>query len=221
MGRYTAVLVEPRQHRAIEFCIRNLIENLDSDWDVLVLHGNLSAEYVRDVVSKFPEHAARISMTNLGVDNLVSAEYSQLLASKAFYHLIPTEVFLITQTDAMINPNNKDAIHAFLDYDYVGAPWNKPELTELFGKVGNGGFSLRRKSATLKVISTEPYRFGCHEDFYFSSSPILKKPSFEAASYFSSETLWNPKSFGIHKIWHHLSVDADLVPGLAELKSLQ
>jgi hypothetical protein len=38
-------------------------------------------------------------------------------------------------------------IEKFIDYDYVGAPWNSMPLA-----VGNGGFSLRKRSTMLKII---------------------------------------------------------------------
>jgi len=51
---------------------------------------------------------------------------------------INTNHCLITQHDGwIVNPDKWD--DAFLNYDYIGAPWPS-------GKVGNGGFSLRTKS---------------------------------------------------------------------------
>lgn len=62
------------------------------------------------------------------------------------YENIPTETFLIFQTDTLINPKYKDLIYEFIDYDYVGAPWISN------GDVGNGGLSLRKKSKMIEII---------------------------------------------------------------------
>ena len=62
---------------------------------------------------------------------------------------IKTEMFLIFQTDTLIL--NKEKIYDFMNYDYVGAPFNRNfnwrrnyPLTDFYD-VGNGGLSLRRK----------------------------------------------------------------------------
>jgi hypothetical protein len=44
----------------------------------------------------------------------------------------------------------------WLKYDYVGAPWGLPRIKPknyLYGKVGNGGLSLRKKEAMLRYES--------------------------------------------------------------------
>ena len=101
------------------------------------------------------------------------------------------------QTDSMICSENKDLLDKFLKYDYVGAPWNHG--------VGNGGFSLRRKSKMLKIISTCEMNDD-NEDLYFSNSCIpLNNPSIEEAKEFSVEMLYSDKSFGVHQPWTNLS----------------
>ena len=52
---------------------------------------------------------------------------------------------------------NKDIINDFLEYDYVGAPWiiTAYTFTKNCSYIGNGGFSLRRKSK----IAKSPYKF--------------------------------------------------------------
>ena len=69
-----------------------------------------------------------------------------------FYDNIPTETFLIFQTDSIILRENKDKIYDFIKYDYVGAPW--PKTMDILGKmeVGNGGLSLRKKSKMVELL---------------------------------------------------------------------
>ena len=91
----------------------------------------------------------------LNVENLDITEYSRLLATKSvIYDHILSDIFLVFQTDSMILPANKQIINEFLNYDYVGAPWlvtNYP-LTKNSSFIGNGGFSLRRKSKMLEIV---------------------------------------------------------------------
>jgi hypothetical protein len=64
-------------------------------------------------------------MLNLNVDNLTIPDYNNLFINNYdFYDYIPTEIFLVFQTDTMINTQYKHLINDFLEYDYVGAPWN-------------------------------------------------------------------------------------------------
>lgn len=55
---------------------------------------------------------------------------------------VDTPYCLLVQSDGFVlNAENWD--DAFLDYDYIGAPW--PAAFNTIGRVGNGGFSLRSR----------------------------------------------------------------------------
>jgi hypothetical protein len=193
---YTAIIVEPRRHAALEFVLENFLENLSDEWNIIVFHGTENIEYVANIVSKLERFKNRITLHNLGIRNLTIPAYSRLFASKSFYDNIPTETFLVFQTDTMIFSQNKDLLQQFIKYDYVGAPWP----SAMHGAhVGNGGLSLRRKSKMLHIIHSRPYR-GEPEDVYFSSNPIYV-PSVEEAKRFSVENIFYPESFGCHKPW--------------------
>ena len=236
--KYTAFIIEPRKHKALEFVLKNFLENLSNEWSFIIFHGNLNKEYVKNIVdTKLSKYKNRITLKSIHKDNIGASEYSQLLTSRSFYKQIPTEIFLIFQTDSMIIPKNKDNILKFLDYDYVGAPI-------LFRSVGNGGLSLRRKSKMLEIIDKVPYMripfiksSHCidHEDIYFSLSAhyrilaslmtdiSINKPSAEEAELFSSESYINSKSFGIHAPWkyHSMKKLKSLYPNIEKLVSLQ
>jgi hypothetical protein len=77
--------------------------------------------------------------------------YNNLLKNINLYEIIPTENFLIFQTDTLINPKYKDLIYEFINYDYVGAPWI------INNQVGNGGLSLRKKSKMIDIIKNKKY----------------------------------------------------------------
>ena len=106
---------------------------------ILLFYGNQNEHFIKNKLeTDLKKHKHRITLTNLGVNNLSLEEYNQLLTSQKFYSYIPTEQFLIFQTDTLICGDCKDQIYEFMDYDYVGAP--NPEW------VGNGGLSLRKKA---------------------------------------------------------------------------
>ena len=92
-------------------------------------------------------------------------------------------------------------IERYFNYSYVGAPWK----VDYGVPCGNGGFSLRNKNDMLKVVSvlkhTDQFdRF--NEDMWYSIGCVLLKLNIapkEEASFFSSETIFNKDSCGVHK----------------------
>ena len=198
--KYTAVIIEPRKHSALEFVLENFLTNLDDNWNFIIFHGNVNKEYVNNIINnKLLKYKKKITLKNLNVDNLNLKDYNNLLVSKEFYNEIPTEVFLIFKTDSIICSDYKNLINIYIKYDYVGAPWKDKNI-------GNGGLSLRRKTKMLEIINKCKYK-NEPEDVYFSlSCPNINRntPSFEEAKKFSVEMVYNDISFGVHKPWVHL-----------------
>lgn len=216
---YTAVIIEPREHNALSFVLRNILENLDDTWNILIFHGTKNENFVKNIIKdKLFSYSARISIQNLGMDNLSFDHYNKILCNHDFISMIPTEVFLIFQTDSMINPRYKDLIHTFLHYDYVGAPW-------IDGTVGNGGFSLRRRSKMLECIQRGVDYTVNEDQFYSNSVHNLNKPPPELAALFSVETIYSKVFFAVHKPWSlkplELKQLCENCPGLYILIELQ
>jgi len=149
---------------------------------------------------KFKNVKSRVTLKDMNKSNIDMSEYNRMMMSREFLDQIPTEIFMIIQMDSIICGGRGDILKEFMSYDYVGAPW-KADNT-----VGNGGFSLRRKSKMLEIVDT-CYNKDMNEDIFFSQGcdgVKPNKPSFEQAKRFSIETVYNDTSFGVHKAWHHL-----------------
>jgi cbb3-type cytochrome oxidase subunit 3 len=205
---FTAIIIEPRKHRAFEFVLRNFLENLDSRWKIMVFHGTQNETFVNDIIAATPV-PARVSTVNMGVANLTKDTYSDYMISTDFLYRIPTEVFLIFQSDSMICPEFKDTINQFIEYEYVGAPWPSDRFPARFYRngslVGNGGLSLRRKTKMLEILKKCEADADVPEDVYFSmgcKGVHVYKPSESIAAEFSMEMIYSPKSFGLHRTWH-------------------
>lgn len=220
---HSAVIVEPRKHKALAFVLRNFLTNLSDDWNIIIFHGNTNVEYILDILdTQLSHYKSRITLHNLHVDNLTLDTYSTLLKRLDFYDKIPTETFLIFQTDTMIIEKHKALINSFMHYDYVGAPWNQNMAwTENKYKVGNGGLSLRKKSKMIEIINTSPTHTWVNEDVFFSHPDhvALNKPSAEDAMKFSIETIFSDVTFGCHKPWDHIENDI-LFATYPEIKEL-
>lgn len=216
MFKYTAVMIEPREHKAMHFVLNNFLTNLSNDWEIRLFVGDDNINYVTNIANKL-DHSDRLKVLNIGIKNLSQSDYSKLLVTKSFYDNIPTEMFLIFQTDSMIFSQYKEYIYIYMSYDYVGAPWMNRD-------VGNGGLSLRRKSRMLEIIDRgAPLMY--NEDGYFAWSYPINKPSFELAKFFSIETVFNEISFGVHNAWKYLLQDQieflkNKYEGLSELIEL-
>lgn len=228
--KYTAVIIEPREHAALEFVLQNFNDHLSDEWQFVVFHGNKNIEFTKNICNKVftPD---RVKLVNLGVDNLTISEYSGLFYDDILYSNIPTELFLIFQTDTVICSQFKENVNQFLQYDYVGAPWSH-DLVNGPGnnaRVGNGGLSLRRKSKMKEVVEKCQKRKDgdnyINEDLVFSNGcgvVDLNKPTEEEAKSFSLEQVYHDKSFGIHKAYAYLDTDkiSEWCPEITTLKTL-
>lgn len=221
----TAILIEPRKHKATAFVLMNLLDCLGPEWNILFFHGPSHTGWAKQICSIYPpDQQVRITLKPCPTDSFETpAAYSAFVASREFIQQIPTEVFLIAQTDSMINPARAKDLEKFTTYDYVGAPWPWEHLP-----VGNGGFSIRRKSVLLKVLDKFGPLQGPFEDHFFCSA--LQRlganlPTKEVAREFAVEQLFHPNPIAFHKVWDHMPTRFDdlaaVCPGLKVLKSLQ
>lgn len=217
---YTGVIVEPRKTPALPYVLKNFLENMGTEWNVQIFHSTSNEAWLKGLIEKdFSSYKARIQLTSLEKPSMTRDDYSNMLKTVEFYEKIPTEVFLIFQTDSLICGPHKDLWKKFMKYEYVGAPWTD-------GKVGNGGFSLRKKSKIIEFIKKNGANDKV-EDNYFArphGSMTLYMPTHEEAKEFSVETVYHDKSFGIHKPWGYLQGDMDKIeaqcPGVRELERL-
>ena len=222
---YTIVIIEPRKHKALNYIIRNALDNLDEYWSILIFHGTKNKEYLDKIVEGLTEgYKKRISFRDLGVDNLDYPAYAALKTSIDFYKSLPTEICLFMETDSMIISRNKNNIYYFLEYDYVGAPWSgelhNPSSTN---GVGNGGFSLRRRSAMISVLESYPYTPSPGGEDCHISKFVTNKPPLDKACAFAMESIPCWDSFGLHKPWNYIQLQyiVQVVPNIQELIDLQ
>jgi len=206
--KYTAIIIEPRKHKALEFVLNNACECLSDEWRIILFHGKKNDEYSIEIVKKLNIiYSNRISLVNLHVDNLNQDSYSHLFTNRnTIYDHIDTEIFIVFQTDSLIIKKNAHMIHEYLNYDYVGSPWliTNYEPTKKCSFIGNGGFSLRNKKKMLEIIEKIPYK-NKFEDLFFSTNYdniSVIKPSYEKAKCFCvGEAFNNETTFAVHQFW--------------------
>lgn len=212
--KYTAIIIEPRKHKALLFVLNNILECLSEEWKIVFFHGINNVEYSKNIVDSLNAlFNDRIQLVSLDVDNLNQKTYSQLLATKSIiYDYVDTEYFLVFQTDSMIFKKNAHLMNQFVNsnYDYIGAPWLVCEYipTKERDFIGNGGFSLRRTNKMLEIIKNHKWdeNYEWHEDLFFTKKyPNIEviKPDYETAKQFCVDEIYSPITMACHRPWCH------------------
>lgn len=198
----TAVIVELRNEMFLLHVIRVFLYHLaPKGFRFLLFHGRSNA-----VLAKTFIEPLGVELRELPIETLTPNQYTCFLKTKDFWNQIPGEHILIYEMDTYIRHGN---IEPFLQYDYVGAPWEPIQCpwSNSKSRVGNGGLSLRRKSALLRCLEKRPAN-QCvfNDDRYFSEycEDIMYLPDTETAKSFSVETWEHPNPLGFHKPWLYL-----------------
>lgn len=212
------VVIEPRAHPLLMPVLRNVSSTLPNA--ALTIVG--SSDNVA-VVSEAIGAGTNVRFIDCGSPSLSYKAYSALLCNPQLWQRLGGEHILIIQTDAGLRHN---AILRFLEFDFVGAPWNHVVARDPRVRVGNGGLSLRRRAKMLEVLrkhAPDHARFetlpehGEPEDVFFArclvDDPTAVLPSPEVANAFSVEATWDASDpMGFHQ--PHLFWDG---PALQEL----
>jgi len=210
-----AVIVEARPHPHLGYVMRNVMHFLDDSWGLCVVHGSENRSFVEELVRGWGD----VALIDAGVDAIDMERFNDLLTHPSFWEQLPSETLLMFQTDSILR---RRGIDDFLEFDYVGAPWMHALISgEETGPVGNGGLSLRKKSAMLEILAHHEREPDLQEDQFFSRWLYRdghRMPSLTTASLFSTETIFQPESLGLHKAWlyHFERPFLDLLNGVRD-----
>jgi len=193
-------IIEPRAHPNLGPVLWQAAAVYPNDVSLHVFHGSSNGEFVRDVCSAFEN----VYFHDLGIENLTTQAYSNILTSHQFWLNFTSEFVLILQTDSLLLRRIEDR---FFEYDYVGAPWTGIVLKNVPREfqVGNGGFSLRRTAfmleCTRRSLRAHP------EDTYFSALAYRKGklPPVSIAQEFSVEEMYFPTPIGLHQAYRFMT----------------
>uniref|UniRef100_A0A6C0H4P9 DUF5672 domain-containing protein n=1 Tax=viral metagenome TaxID=1070528 RepID=A0A6C0H4P9_9ZZZZ len=194
------VIIEPRAHDKLIIVIKNFMYLLQKKgWGLIIFHSSENENMLKEGLKDWPN----VIMINQFERNITIYDYNVLLCSSSFWKQLLSlgcHNCLIFQLDTVLL---KDNIDDFIEYDYVGAPWDEKSQDNVFrAEIGNGGLSLRNVSKMLYITEIYPIRDVISEDLYFSFNLKLDKanlPSVEKAKNFSVETIYHPDTCGMHK----------------------
>ena len=202
------IIVEPREHKLLQYVIENFNRFMDPSWDLYVFYGNSTKEYAENATQNVTQRAKYL--LPLGVDNLIDTEYNTLFKQHEFWDKIDAENILVFQTDAVLCPSSAKKIEEFIKYDYIGCSVDNkhignssaPHWWSSYPFYGIGGLSFRKKSFMKQCITNDPNN-NIPEDVFYSTciekNGRNKPESAEVLAKFCSQWQYNEDSFGAHK----------------------
>jgi len=205
----TAVIIEPREHKALNHCVRNVVKVLPAEWKVQVFGGPGNRNFCYRIFADLVK-TQKVEFVNTGRLNFVNrvnvkCDYSRYMCSMAFWNKVKGEHVLIFQTDSVLCPGSPHTINSFLrqKYDYIGAPWPGKPLRN-----GCGGLSLRTKSSHVACVRAKGFNPDIGEDVVFSNfcrrSKRFRLAPGEVARKFCVGSVYYEQPFAVHQFWPSL-----------------
>lgn len=203
-----AWIFETRTDNLVFDVVENIHQNIPSDWGIIIQtlpeHVDTfnASESVKAISSD--KRNIRVSPLQLRKDAEFSS-YNDLLMTAEFWRQFQEyESVLVFQRDTVFcGARKNNTIEDFLEYDYVGAPWNyKGGTTFMQVAVGNGGFSLRKVQAMLRVLrECRQSRRRIAEDMFFARCLTQKGhlPPPEVAGRFAMERIGSEDFLALHQ----------------------
>lgn len=209
------VLMEPRLHPHLEYVLRNALYFAGEGWGLEIFAGPDNWDYLKSLTRDW----GAVNFHDLKSKNLSAIQYNSLKKHADTWRCLSSEKLLWIELDCLLV---QPGINDFLQWDYVGAPWRTEIAISPNCRVGNGGLSLRSRSAMLQiadsstddpipnpsVIYTEDLYFCINMQLCNQQQPgSFKIPDVETAANFSVESIYSPSPKGLHKCWEYLSSD--------------
>ncbi|PQE16704.1 hypothetical protein CJF30_00003417 [Rutstroemia sp. NJR-2017a BBW] len=147
-----ALLIENRVNPILSPLLLHFMSVVPPDWRFRFM-GSYESVAAVNTSRAIRQHVAsgKLDLTYIPANMTTGSqeEISRFLTTLWLYETVlqPAEWLLVFQTDSMLCANSRQSLNNWLEYDWVGAPWNP---NGRFG--GNGGLSLRRVSAIIDVL---------------------------------------------------------------------
>lgn len=150
-----ALLIENRPMPLLAPLMLHFISVVPPDWRFRFMGSIESVEHLnKSVAIREQVVTGKLDLTYIPSNMTTGSqeEISRFLTNLWLYEVVlqPAEWLLVFQTDSILCANSRQTLNDYLDYDWVGAPWNTKGR---YG--GNGGLSLRRVSAIIDVLRNQ------------------------------------------------------------------
>ncbi|CAF3069750.1 unnamed protein product [Rotaria sp. Silwood2] len=197
-----AVLIDFRTVDRIITIVHNVNQHIPSTWPIQIFHGKENEDFIKNSTLA-PLIASRKIFLTLMDQVYGYARTNELLTDPKFWLRVRGEKVLLFQIDSVMCSNSPHKITDYLQYDYIGAPWDPSWYGPSKDLVGNGGFSLRSRSKMLAVLALVPYDKSTQEDVWYSLNLRFVNGSIapvNVAKTFSVETLYYERPLAVHRL---------------------
>ncbi|QSZ35598.1 hypothetical protein DSL72_008468 [Monilinia vaccinii-corymbosi] len=150
-----ALIIENRPDPILAPLVLHYMSVVPPDWRFRLIGSTESVALINSSRAiREQVESGKLDLTYIPANMSTSSqeEISRFLTTLWIYETVlqPAEWLLVFQTDSMLCANSRQTLNDWLEYDWVGAPWNP---NGRFG--GNGGLSLRRVSAIIDVLRNQ------------------------------------------------------------------
>jgi hypothetical protein len=196
------VLVEFRITDRIISVVDNVNLHIPSTWPIQIFHGEENENFIKTSTLAPLIASGKIFLTLMKVV-YDQSKTDELFTDANFWKQIRGEKILLFQIDSIMCSNSPHKITDYLQYDYIGAPWD-PSWYPFDRKylVGNGGFSLRSRSKILALIALMPYNSETAEDIWYAQNLHRVNASVAPVNIsktFSVESIYYERPVGVHR----------------------
>jgi hypothetical protein len=210
---HIAIIVDFRQVDHIISVVHNVNHHIPSTWPIQIFHGRENEGFLRNSTLKPLIAEGKVFFT-LMEEVYDRGRTDTLLTDPKFWQRVRGEKVLLFQIDSAMCSNSPHKVTDFLQYDYVGAPWDLSFFTfDKNYRVGNGGFSLRTRSKLLALLAHIKYDPKLPEDVWYAQNLHRVNgsiPSIEIAKTFAVESMYYERPVGVHRFPWHCQFRADL-----------
>ncbi|KAK6531338.1 hypothetical protein TWF281_008149 [Arthrobotrys megalospora] len=202
-----ALLIENRPQPHLTPLLLHFMSVVPPEWPFLFMGSNESIAHInRSAPIREYEKNGKLTMQlipeNMTVDN--QENLSRTMTNVWFYErLLPAEWLFIFQTDSIICANSDVSLNDWVErgFTWVGASWGKDTK---YG--GNGGFSLRRVSHLLEVLTHQNRHSGEKLEDWWLTDRLAHMPNAKMANgteevAFSVEKVPYDTPIGYHTGW--------------------
>ena len=208
-----AVIVDFRIADHIVAVVHNVNHHIPSTWPIQIFHGKENFGFIMNSTLAPIIKTGKIFLTLMD-DVYDRARTDSLLTDSKFWLRVRGEKILFFQIDSAMCSNSAHKITDFLQYDYIGAPWDLSFFTfDRKYRVGNGGFSFRSRSKLLALLALIPYDNKFPEDVWYAQNLHRVNgsiPTIEVAKTFAVESMYYDRPLGVHRFPWHCQFRADL-----------
>ncbi|TDZ24309.1 hypothetical protein Cob_v003204 [Colletotrichum orbiculare MAFF 240422] len=177
-----ALLVENRPNPILAPLMLHFISVVPPDWRFRFMGSVDSVRSINQSVAIREQVAAgKLDLTYIPSNMSTAGQemISRFLTNLWLYETVlqPAEWLLVFQTDSMLCANSKYNINDYLEYDWIGAPWNPGGR---WG--GNGGLSIRRVSAMIDILRYQKRVDGSEPEDVWLAERLAHRPGSKVAN---------------------------------------